>query len=180
MQTYAYRFMRALASRAYRPWPGVQRTILWLLAAAAIAAGMVAAGCSNPGPDQPERPPTATAPTALPQPTATSTAATGQPLAVVMSVVVAARQPGLPRYDRGDWKHWTDVDGDCQDTRQEVLIAESSVTVTFIDDRSCRVATGRWTGPFTGEVVEGPGELDVDHMVPLANAHLSGAYRVEC
>ena len=93
-----------------------------------------------------------------------------------MSVAVAPRSSGLPDYDRGDWDHWTDVDGDCQDTRQEVLISESSVPVTFADDRSCRVATGRWTGPYTGEVVEEPGKLDVDHMVPLANAHASGAH----
>ena len=93
-----------------------------------------------------------------------------------MSVVVADRPSRLPEYDRSDWKHWTDVDGDCQDARQEVLIAESSVPVAFTDERSCRVAAGRWTGLYTGEVVEDPGKLDVDHMVPLANAHLSGAF----
>ena len=93
-----------------------------------------------------------------------------------MSIVVAERPQGLPTYDRDDWKHWTDVDGDCQDTRQEVLIAESSVPVTFRDEGSCRVATGRWTGPYTDEVVDDPGKLDVDHVVPLANAHLSGAH----
>lgn len=76
-----------------------------------------------------------------------------------MSVNVAARRPGLPEYDRDDWKHWTDADGDCQDTRQEVLIAESSVPATFTSETSCRVATGRWTGPYTGEVVDDPGKL---------------------
>ncbi len=93
-----------------------------------------------------------------------------------MSVVVAPRPSGLPKYDRGDWSHWTDMDGDCQDTRHEVLIAESSVPVTFNDEEACRVAAGRWTGPYTGEVVEDPGKLDVDHVVPLANAHMSGAH----
>ena len=106
----------------------------------------------------------------------TATAVFGQPLAIVMSVVVAPRPSGLPKYDRGDWSHWTDADGDCQDTRHEVLVAESSVPVTFTDEGACRVAAGRWTGPYTGEVVEDPGKLDVDHMVPLANAHLSGAH----
>ncbi len=142
-----------------------------------MAATVVAAGCGAPEPDRREPPPTQAAPTPLPQPTATATAAPGQALAVVMSVVVADLQSELPRYDRDDWRHWTDVDGDCQDTRQEVLIAESLIPVTFTSEEACRVATGRWMGPYTGDVLEDPGKLDIDHMVPLANAHLSGGYR---
>ena len=72
----------------------------------------------------------------------------------------------IPVYDRADWKHWTDEDDDCQDARQEVLIAESLVEVTFETDRQCRVAAGRWYGAFTGAFVEDPGDLDIDHLVP--------------
>ena len=56
-------------------------------------------------------------------------------------ITVAAIPADIPDYDRGDWRHWVDQDGDCQDARQEVLIAESLVTVTFETDRQCRVAT---------------------------------------
>ena len=35
---------------------------------------------------------------------------------------------------------------------------------------------GRWTGPFTGEVFTKPDEVDIDHMVPLKNAHRSGGW----
>ena len=109
-------------------------------------------------------------PPAKPATSATSTSAT------TLTITVAPVPAGIPEYDRGDWRHWIDEDRDCQDARQEVLIAESLDQVTFETDRQCRVATGRWYGAFTGAYVEDPGDLDIDHMVPLKNAHLSGAW----
>lgn len=79
-------------------------------------------------------------------------------------------------YDRTQWKHWIDDDGDCQDTRQEVLIRDSQEPVTFVDDRHCRVATGRWVCPYTGIVITDPSKVDVDHMVALKDAHDSGGW----
>ena len=83
----------------------------------------------------------------------------------------------LPDYDRNDWKQWTDADRDCQDARNEVLIAESRTAVTYRTDRKCRVAAGEWLAPYTNTIVTDPGRLDVDHMVPLGNAHDSGAWQ---
>ena len=93
-----------------------------------------------------------------------------------LTITVAPIPAGIPEYDRSDWRHWIDEDGDCQDARHEVLIAESLVEVTFETDRQCRVEAGRWYGAFTGVYVDDPGDLDIDHMVPLKNAHLSGAW----
>ena len=95
---------------------------------------------------------------------------------VILTIAVAPRGSDIPGYDRDEWRHWTDEDGDCQDTRQEVLIAESEVPVAFEDGRECRVESGRWTDPYTGEVETEPGNLDIDHLVPLANAHGSGGH----
>ena len=89
-------------------------------------------------------------------------------------VLVTASE--IDRYDRRNWDHWNDADDDCQDARQEVLIAESEVAVTYEDDRNCRVETGQWTGAFTGTVVTSLGILDIDHFVPLANAWKPGAW----
>ena len=103
------------------------------------------------------------------------TPATSTP-AITLTITVAPVPAGIPAYDRSDWRHWIDEDGDCQDARQEILIAESLDQVTFETDRKCRVGTGRWYGAFTGVYVEDPGDLDIDHLVPLKNAHVSGAW----
>lgn len=111
-------------------------------------------------------------------PTRTSTPAPKPETAgpTVLLVAVAKPDEDMTTYDRQDWRHWIDEDGDCQDSRQEVLIAESLSSVTYRSDRECRVVAGQWFAPYTGRNVLDPGDLDIDHMVPLANAHRSGAW----
>ena len=105
-------------------------------------------------------------------PTATSVV-TGT---TTVMLVVRAVPDGIPAYDRDDWDHWIDEDGDCQDTRQEVLIAESLIPVTYEGTTTCRVETGGWYGVFSGQTFNDPSRLDIDHFVPLANAHKSGGW----
>lgn len=80
------------------------------------------------------------------------------------------------KYDRKLYKHWSDFDGDCQNTRHELLIAYSRVKPLLSRD-SCRVIAGKWVGPYTGKIFTNPSDVDIDHIVPLANAHKSGAWR---
>ena len=74
------------------------------------------------------------------------------------------------------WKHWIDSDGDCRNTRQQVLAHESLTHVTFETDRKCRIQTGRWYGAFTGHYEEFPEIVDIDNMIPLKNPHNSGRW----
>ena len=104
--------------------------------------------------------------TPTPDPTPTTT----------LVITVAEIPVGIPDYSRSEWKHWVDSDGDCQDARQEVLVAESLVPVTFETDRQCRVETGQWWAPHLGHHLDNPSHIDVDHHVPLKNAHLSGGW----
>ena len=142
---------------------------------------LAAVGCGDGGTQVEERPEARPTPSpfptvaATPDPTAT-VPATMVPMGPQLSIAVAPVISDLPKYDRGEWRHWADEDRDCQDARQEVLIAESETPVKYTNDDRCRVASGSWEGPFTGEFFIDPGSLDVDHMVPLANAHRSGGW----
>ena len=62
------------------------------------------------------------------------------------------------------------------DARQEVLIAESLVPVTFETDENCRVQASRWWAPHLGHHLGNPGHIYVDHHVPLKNAHDCGGW----
>ena len=85
--------------------------------------------------------------------------------------------PGSPSstYDRKQFGNWIDADGDCQNTRHEVLIEESRIPVTFKTSRQCIVISGEWHDPYTGRLFTNPSLLDVDHVVPLKEAFDSGA-----
>ena len=75
-------------------------------------------------------------------------------------------------YDRARFKHWVDADGDCRDTRDEVLAAESLVPVT-----GCDIRRGKWFSYYDGVTTARSTGFDVDHLVPLAEAWDSGAKR---
>lgn len=76
-------------------------------------------------------------------------------------------------YARSKFNHWTDADRDGCSTRFEVLIAEADDPVTVDDD--CALTGGRWFSYYDRETWRSPSRLDIDHMVPLAEAWDSGA-----
>jgi len=83
----------------------------------------------------------------------------------------------IPDYDRSDWNHWIDADGDCQNTRHELLIRESLEPVTFSTASQCRVVSGLWYGQYLGVVFDQSSDLDLDHIIPLKWAHFYGGWR---
>ncbi len=83
-----------------------------------------------------------------------------------------------PPYERDLYKHWIDADGDHEDTRQEVLIEESLIPATIRTKSNGRrkVVDGLWVSPFTGFVTTDPKKLQIDHMIPLKEVHISGGH----
>ena len=78
----------------------------------------------------------------------------------------------VTRYNRDDWGDWADEDNDGLNTRHEVLARESSVKPVISNNR---VISGKWYDKFTGKYFTNAKDLDIDHLVPLKNAHISGA-----
>ena len=82
-----------------------------------------------------------------------------------------------PPYERQSWGDgWADADGDCQNTRQEVLIEESKGPVGFKGTGKCKVTTGSWGDPYTGEGHASPERLVIAPLVSLKEAHESGGH----
>ena len=129
-----------------------------------------------------------TGPGETPNPAPTAT--TGKPLLVTTTSTIGPPSGGDPTavlaglrvepegvragYRRELFVHWVDADRDACNTREEVLIAESR-TAAQVDPYGCKVVAGDWYSSYDGLTFSDPSELDVDHMVPLAEAWDSGA-----
>lgn len=89
-------------------------------------------------------------------------------------VQIAAEHIG--GYKRSYFKHWIDQDHDGKNTRAEVLIAESLVSVHFTSTGKT-VSTGKWLSLYDGETWTRASDVDVDHVVALGEAWRSGAWK---
>lgn len=74
-------------------------------------------------------------------------------------------------YGKAKFKHWIDANRDCQNTRNEVLTSESKKKVTG----RCAVKTGRWVSAYDQKVITKASKIEIDHVVPLVEAWVSGA-----
>lgn len=114
---------------------------------------------------------------ASPEPTESRTSSSAA-LTALHGLDVAPRgsMSGYDRYARfGDW---IDEDGNCVDTRDEIL-ARDLTGVEF--DDGCRVASGVLDDPYTGTTISftrgvaTSSDVQIDHVVAAGNAWVSGA-----
>ena len=80
-------------------------------------------------------------------------------------------------FNEDDWSFEEDFDGDCQSTRQEMLILTSRNDVRYTNPRNCVVRTGDWLDEYTGQTFEIAVRLELDHIIPRMYAHTHGGDR---
>ena len=76
-------------------------------------------------------------------------------------------------YNRDLFPHWIGQ-GDGCDTRDRVLIRDGQDVSVGSD---CRILSGAWRSFYDGLTLTRTSRVDIDHVVPLANAWRSGAKR---
>ncbi|NJP90248.1 HNH endonuclease [Nonomuraea sp. FMUSA5-5] len=74
-------------------------------------------------------------------------------------------------YSRARFPHWVQQGHAC-DTRETVLARDGE---DVKQDENCRAISGTWHSVYDGKDFTSASDLDIDHMVPLAQAWRSGA-----
>ena len=96
------------------------------------------------------------------------------PASAAEKITLTIANDQIGGYSRSLFKHWIDVDKNGCNTRYEVLIAEAIVKPKV--GARCYLTGGRWRSSYDGKIFTNPTGLDIDHMVPLAEAWRSGAW----
>jgi hypothetical protein len=89
-----------------------------------------------------------------------------------LNALTVAAESHASTYDRDLFPHWTTVTGACN-TREQVLKRDGTGVVV---NSSCAATSGSWYSPYDGATWTAASDVDIDHMVPLAEAWQSGAW----
>lgn len=88
-----------------------------------------------------------------------------------LATLAVAPDGSMSGYSRSKFPHWiTEPDG-CT-AREEVLERDGSNVQV---DADCYPVSGTWTGPYDGKTIAEPSRVQIDHLVPLADAWRTGA-----
>lgn len=91
----------------------------------------------------------------------------------------APQQPKQPYNRQQHFGGWINdpYDKECLNTRAKVLIRDSKRPVVFRDNNKCVVAGGSWYDPYTGRTWQSASDIQIDHVVPLKHAFVTGAWK---
>ncbi|MEV0810848.1 HNH endonuclease family protein [Micromonospora sp. NPDC050200] len=88
-----------------------------------------------------------------------------------LNALSVASEGSMTGYSRDLFPHWITISGTCN-TREQVLKRDGTSVVV---DSSCAATSGRWYSPYDGATWYAASDVDIDHVVPLAEAWRSGA-----
>ena len=105
-------------------------------------------------------------------PTTTTTGSTQDSRAAgaQLDKLTVATAGSMKGYSRAKFPHWRSTGANC-DVRDSVLKRDG----TKIKLSGCNVVAGTWKSIYDDKTLTAPGQVDIDHLVPLANAWRSGA-----
>ncbi len=110
----------------------------------------------------------ATSPTAQASPPTPISAATARTYLGQLTVQAEGSSSG---YSRDLFPHWITQSGACN-TRETVLKRDGKNVVT---NSSCAATSGTWYSEYDGATWSAAADVDIDHIIPLAEAWRSGA-----
>ena len=87
-----------------------------------------------------------------------------------LNKLTVAKAGSMRGYSRDRFPHWRSTGDNC-DVRDTVLKRDG----TKVKVSGCNVVAGTWVSAYDGLKLTDPAKVDIDHMVPLANAWRSGA-----
>lgn len=67
--------------------------------------------------------------------------------------------------------------GDCMNTRNKVLVRDNVGEIKVKASNPCSVETGVWNDPYAGETLTRAEDMQIDHMIPLKESYISGAWK---
>lgn len=97
-------------------------------------------------------------------------AAAAADAAALLEKLPVAKAGSMRGYSREKFPHWRSTGENC-DVRDTVLKRDG----TKVKVSGCNVVAGSWRSVYDGATLNSPTKVDVDHVVPLANAWRSGA-----
>ena len=81
-------------------------------------------------------------------------------------------------YSRAQFPHWSDLDRNGCDSRNEILKRDLTQIVFKVGTKDCKVLSGVLQDPFSNKVLNfttAKSVVDIDHLVALSNAWQTGA-----
>ena len=98
-------------------------------------------------------------------------------ISVLNSLEVKGRAPKTG-YSRAQFPHWSDLDRNGCDARNDILKRDLTEIVFKVGTRDCKVISGVLLDPFSNKVLtftSVKSAVDIDHLVALSNAWQTGA-----